>query len=182
MHSDMIGKIEKARRYALEPERVVITELKANFRGDNSHYTVSFQEGHWHCTSPSFHSWGISPHIMALQKLLEPMLPPEARQLEAATGVHMHSDMIGKIEKAHRYAQEPDRVEIHELKARFRGDNSDHTVTLSSGQWHCDSSFFRNWGTSAHIMALQKMLEHMLSPEARQPTLAVDIPGETVSL
>jgi hypothetical protein len=82
----------------------------------------------------------------------------------------MHSDLIGKIEKARRYAQEPERIAIDELKARFRGGNNDHVITLSKGQWTCDCSFFRMWQTCAHVMAFQRILNQMLPPEAREAT------------
>lgn len=79
----------------------------------------------------------------------------------------MHSDLIGKIEKARHYAQEPERVDLGELKATFRGGN-DHTITLSDDKWYCDCRFFRDWDTCSHVMAMQKMLEPMLSEQARQ--------------
>ncbi len=79
----------------------------------------------------------------------------------------MHSDLIGKIDKARRYAQEPERIAIDELKARFRGGNNDHTITLSGDHWSCDCDFFRLRRTCAHVMALQKILHPMLSSEAR---------------
>ena len=50
----------------------------------------------------------------------------------------MHSDLIGKIEKARRYAQEPERITINELKATFHGGNSDHTISLNDNHWTCD--------------------------------------------
>lgn len=80
----------------------------------------------------------------------------------------MHSDLIGKIEKARRYAQEPERVALDELKARFHGGNNEHTITLSQGEWQCDCEFFRVRRTCAHVMAMQKMFNPMLSPEARE--------------
>jgi hypothetical protein len=81
---------------------------------------------------------------------------------------NMHSDLIGKIEKARRYAQEPERIALGELKASFRGGNNNHTITLSDDKWLCDCHFFRNWDTCAHVMALQKLLDPMLSEQARQ--------------
>jgi hypothetical protein len=48
-------------------------------------------------------------------------------------------------------------------------------VTIVDGHWRCECSFFRTWGTCQHVMAMQKMLEPMLSPEARQPELSIDI-------
>lgn len=81
----------------------------------------------------------------------------------------MHSDLIGKIEKARRYAAEPERIALGELKARFHGGNNDHEITLSSdGTWSCDCDFFRMRRTCAHVMAMQKILEPMLSPAARE--------------
>jgi hypothetical protein len=80
----------------------------------------------------------------------------------------MHSDLIGKIEKARRYAQEPERIALDELKARFHGGNNDHIITLSEGQWTCDCSFFRMWQTCAHVMAFQRIFHPMLSDEARE--------------
>jgi hypothetical protein len=79
----------------------------------------------------------------------------------------MHSDLIGKIEKARRYAQEPERINLGELKAQFRGGNNDHTITLSNGHWTCDCDFYRMRGTCAHVMAFQKIFNPMLSEEAR---------------
>lgn len=80
----------------------------------------------------------------------------------------MHSDLIGKIEKARRYAQEPERVALDELKARFHGGNNEHTISLTDGAWSCDCEFFRMRSTCAHVMAMQKMFNPMLSEEARE--------------
>lgn len=80
----------------------------------------------------------------------------------------MHSDLIGKIEKARRYAQEPERVSLGELKARFHGGNNEHEITLVDGQWTCDCDFFRMRQTCAHVMAMQKLFNPMLSQEARE--------------
>jgi hypothetical protein len=170
MHSDLHRKIEKARHYAKEPERITISALKARFQGTNSEHTVTLTDGSsWHCDSASFQSWGTSPHIMALQRLLDPMLPADAKAPgELGGGHHMHSELYSKIEKARRYAAEPERVTILELKARFQGTNSEHEIALHDGQWHADGEFFRNWGTSSHIMALQRILRPMLPPEALQ--------------
>ncbi len=172
MHSDMIGKIEKARRYAEEPDRIQISELKAYFQGSNNTHLVTFTDGQWTCDSPSFQTWGTSAHIMAIQKVLEPMLTPEMRQPIEPIGMHMQSEMVGKIEKARRYAEEPQRIQIFELKARFHGSNSEHDVALKDGKWYTDDAFFRNWGTSAHIMAMQRLLDRVLVPEARQPAMS----------
>jgi len=79
----------------------------------------------------------------------------------------MQSSMIGKIEKAHRYAQEPDRISITDLTVKFRGENDIHIVELKNGQWHCTCTFFANWERCCHTMALEKVLGNMLVEEAR---------------
>lgn len=87
----------------------------------------------------------------------------------------MQSDLINKIEKARRYAQEPDRITFTELKANFHGGNSEHEVVLHDNHWNCTCSFFRTWGTCAHVMAMQRVLNPMLSPEAQQAELALEV-------
>jgi hypothetical protein len=182
MHSDLINKIEKARHYAEEPERIQIQQMKALFQGSNSEHVVTYQDGTWHCDSPSFQRFGTSPHIMAMQRVLASMLPDHARHGGDIVGTHMHSDMISKIEKARRYAEEPERIQIIELQATFRGSNSNHVITLQDGQWASDDEFFRNWGTSAHIMAMQRVLEPMLPTEAREPMMSVGSVAATEAL
>jgi hypothetical protein len=92
----------------------------------------------------------------------------------------MHSDLIGKIEKARRYAEEPERITVNELAVTFNGGNSNHKITLTDGHWSCDCSFFHGWGTCAHVMALQRILNPMLSAEARQADLARAVHGTFV--
>ena len=78
MQSSLIGKIEKAKRYAQEKDRITFSELAVKFRGDNDDYSISYQDGRWHCTCPFFSSWGLCSHTMALEKILGHMLPEEA--------------------------------------------------------------------------------------------------------
>jgi hypothetical protein len=70
----------------------------------------------------------------------------------------MQSSVIGKIQKAHYYAEEPERLEIDEFSARFRGDHSTYVVSYRAGAWSCTCSFFPQWGVCSHIMATQKLL------------------------
>jgi hypothetical protein len=86
----------------------------------------------------------------------------------------MHSDLARKIEKARHYAEEPKRIQLQELKAKFVGENDSHQISLKDGQWNCSCSFFRSWKTCAHIMTAQKLLDPMLPKEARQPELAFE--------
>jgi len=78
MQSSLIGKIEKAKRYAQEPERVTFSELSVKFHGENNDYTIEYKEGKWHCSCRFFSKWGLCSHTMALEKLLVDMLPKEA--------------------------------------------------------------------------------------------------------
>jgi len=83
----------------------------------------------------------------------------------------VHSSMIGKVEKAMRYAHEPDRVKIGRLTASFSGDNETHTVSLDADLWHCDCHLFESAGGCSHTLAIQKMLDPMLSEAARETPL-----------
>jgi hypothetical protein len=82
----------------------------------------------------------------------------------------MHSSLIGKVEKANRYARELDRISFEELAVMFKGDNDTHTVRLDSEAWHCTCHFFESWGSCVHVLALQKILGVML-PEAAQVSI-----------
>ncbi len=79
MQSSLIGKIEKAKRYAQETERVTFSDFTLSFRGENNTYRVSYKDGTWHCSCSFFSSWGVCSHTMAMEKILGKMLPPEAR-------------------------------------------------------------------------------------------------------
>lgn len=79
----------------------------------------------------------------------------------------MHSSMIGKVEKAMRYAHEPDRVKVGQLSATFSGDNGSHTISLDADQWRCDCHLFESAGGCSHTLAIQKMLDPMLSDAAK---------------
>ena len=79
MQSSLIGKIEKARRYAEEPERVTLSDFAADFRGENNSYRIAYKAGKWQCACDFFSQRGFCSHTMALQKLFNCMLPEEAR-------------------------------------------------------------------------------------------------------
>lgn len=76
MNSSIIGKIEKARRYSEEPERVHIQSLHVKFQGDHDTYDVRLEDGAWSCTCHSFAALqlGTCSHIMAIERLVGPML------------------------------------------------------------------------------------------------------------
>ncbi len=84
----------------------------------------------------------------------------------------MDSGMIGKIQKAKRYAEEPERIRFEQFRARFKGTNGFHTITYDHGVWHCTCNFFSSRGVCSHTMAMERLLSAMLPQE----TVAV---GET---
>ena len=81
----------------------------------------------------------------------------------------MNSAMIGKIEKAHRYAQEPERVRFQAFSAEFKGGHDDYEVGFDGTHWTCSCHTFESHrvGTCSHIMAMQQLLAPMLSVDAR---------------
>jgi hypothetical protein len=78
MQSSLIGKIEKAKRYAQEPERVTFSRFSINFKGENNNYVTEYGDGKWHCSCNFFSSQGLCSHTMALERILGKMLPKEA--------------------------------------------------------------------------------------------------------
>ena len=79
MQSSLIGKIEKAKRYAQETERITFSEFSVQFRGEHDTYTTSLKEGKLICTCPFFSTWKLCSHTMAMEKVLGNMLPQDAR-------------------------------------------------------------------------------------------------------
>ena len=77
----------------------------------------------------------------------------------------MDYGMIGKIEKAKRYAEQRERIEFGSLVVTFKGENNPHTVRMENGVWQCDCDFFQTRGRCSHTMALEYILEDML-PES----------------
>lgn len=80
----------------------------------------------------------------------------------------MHSGMIGKIEKAHRYAEDPSRFAVQALSVTVHGNNGDHDVAFDGASWTCSCEFFEHERTCAHTMALELMLGRMVPASATQ--------------
>jgi hypothetical protein len=74
MDSAMIGKIEKSKRYAEEPERIRIESLSVKFHGEHSIYAVTYDRGKWHCECRFFGNHGVCSHTMALERIYGPNL------------------------------------------------------------------------------------------------------------
>lgn len=77
----------------------------------------------------------------------------------------MDYGMIGKIEKAKRYAQERDRFEVKSFSVVVGGNNNPHEVLYDNGKWSCDCEFFQSRGRCSHTMALEIILEGMVESE-----------------
>jgi len=78
----------------------------------------------------------------------------------------VQSSLIGKIEKAKRYAQEPNRITFSELLVKFKGEHGDYDTGYRDGKWHCSCHFYSTWGLCSHTMALEVILRNMLPQEA----------------
>ena len=75
----------------------------------------------------------------------------------------MDNSLIGKIEKAKRYAQERDRFQFTQFEVTLTGTNNPHIVTYKNGDWNCDCDFFKSRGRCSHTMALEMILEGMVA-------------------
>jgi hypothetical protein len=77
----------------------------------------------------------------------------------------MDYGMIGKIEKAKRYAEERERFQFENFQATIAGTNNSHRIAFNNGEWNCDCDFFTSRGVCSHTMAMERILMNML-PEA----------------
>ena len=74
----------------------------------------------------------------------------------------MDSGMIGKIEKAKRYAEERNRFRFNKFELTFHGDNNNHHVIFNDGMFQCDCEFFITHKRCGHTMALEILLKDMI--------------------
>jgi hypothetical protein len=78
----------------------------------------------------------------------------------------MDYGMIGKIEKAKRYAEDRKRFRFNKFDVTFHGDNNDHQVSFADGKFGCDCEFFITHQRCGHTMALEILLKEMIpAPE-----------------
>jgi hypothetical protein len=87
MESGMISKIQKAKRYAEERDRIAFDAFRVTFKGDHDTYHVAYESGHWSCQCQFFLSHGLCSHTMAMERILDPMLRPQRE----AEGVSTHT-------------------------------------------------------------------------------------------
>lgn len=92
----------------------------------------------------------------------------------------MHSMLISKVDKANRYAHEPDRFHVERLTVEVDGDNAHHRVSLEGGTWDCSCHLFESIGGCAHILAVQKLFGPMLAEPMR--TALFDHPESGVAV
>ena len=74
MDSSLIRKFEKAKDYALQPERIQFTKYQAQFRGDNGNHTITYEAQQWRCDCDFYTGRATCSHIMAMQFLFEGMV------------------------------------------------------------------------------------------------------------
>ncbi len=78
----------------------------------------------------------------------------------------MDYGMIGKIDKARRYAEQPERVRFDQFTVTIDGDNSPHKVAYTERSWQCDCGFFAGRGVCSHTMAMERILGQMVPTPA----------------
>jgi len=74
----------------------------------------------------------------------------------------MDYGLIGKLEKAKRYAEDRSRFRFNQFDLTFHGDNNDHHVTYENGSFNCDCEFYLTHKRCGHSMALEILLKDML--------------------
>jgi hypothetical protein len=74
----------------------------------------------------------------------------------------MDSGLIGKVEKAKRYAEDRRRFLFNQFDLTFHGDNNEHHVSYNNGAFSCDCEFFITHRRCGHSMALEILLKDMI--------------------
>lgn len=74
MDYGMIGKIEKAKIYAEERERIEFESFRVTIQGDNSGHSVGYDHGTWDCDCDYFASHAVCGHTMTMERLLKDMV------------------------------------------------------------------------------------------------------------
>ncbi len=74
MDYGMIGKIEKAKLYAEERERIQFESFRVKIQGDNNVHVVTYNNGIWNCDCDFFASRTVCGHTMAMERVLQDMV------------------------------------------------------------------------------------------------------------
>lgn len=75
----------------------------------------------------------------------------------------MDYGLIGKLEKAKRYAEDRHRFRFNKFDVTFHGDNNDHQVVFDNGKFACDCEFFLTHDRCGHSMAIEILLKDMIA-------------------
>ena len=79
----------------------------------------------------------------------------------------MDYGLIGKLEKAKRYAEDRTRFRFDKFELTFHGDNNEHKVSYNNNTFQCDCEFFITHGRCGHTMALEILLKDMIVETAQ---------------
>ena len=82
MNAALVRKMQKAKDYAIQPERVNLTQCKITFKGRNDDHELLFDTGTWVCSCRFFKRQSTCSHVMAMQIMLDGMV---ANQSEPET-------------------------------------------------------------------------------------------------
>jgi len=74
MDYGMIGKIEKAKIYSEERERIKFESFRVNIQGDNDSHGVGYNQGTWDCDCAYFASHAVCGHTMTMERVLKDMV------------------------------------------------------------------------------------------------------------
>ena len=74
MDYGMIGKIEKAKLYSEERERIRFDSFQVRINGDNNEHIIAYDHGIWNCDCDFFASRSVCGHTMAMERILEDMV------------------------------------------------------------------------------------------------------------
>lgn len=78
MDTGLMRKYEKAKSYAEERNRMRVESLVVNFTGVNNPHRVELKDGAWHCDCEFFVGRDRCSHTMALEMVLQGMVPQAA--------------------------------------------------------------------------------------------------------
>ncbi|GMQ78137.1 MAG: hypothetical protein BMS9Abin02_0635 [Anaerolineae bacterium] len=74
MDYGMIGKIEKAKLYSEERERIRFDSFRVSINGDNDTHYVTYDQGNWDCDCEFFASRSVCGHTMTMERVLADMV------------------------------------------------------------------------------------------------------------
>jgi len=74
MDYGMIGKIEKAKLYSEERERIRFESFTVSIDGDNDNHSVTYNQGIWGCDCEFFASRSVCGHTMTMERVLADMV------------------------------------------------------------------------------------------------------------